>query len=111
MIALLALVAVAAIAGAFSEGERSDTGAPVPIQPAGPPVTGPAAQKAEAAALRAAGGGSVISVTRDTSQGAAYAIAVKQPDGDVADVRLDRRDRLIGIDSVQSSQDSGDGGD
>ena len=44
-------------------------------------------------------------------KGAAYAVAVKQPDGDIAEVRLDRRDRLIGIDSVQSSQDSGDGGD
>ncbi len=50
----------------------------------------PAQQKAaEAAALRATGGGSVNSMESDNENGATYEVEVKKPDGSTVDVRLD----------------------
>lgn len=84
--ALLALggAAIAGAAGAFDDdGDRQ--------------LTGPQAERARAAALRATGGGSAGAVERDSEGGAAYEVEVTRPDGSIVDVRLDESFGLVAV--------------
>ena len=53
-----------------------------------PSLTGSAAGKASAAALKATGGGTVLEVERADSGGAAYEVEVRRSDGGVVEVQL-----------------------
>ena len=52
------------------------------------PVSGPAADRATAAALKAAGGGEVLEVEAG-DDGAAYGVEVRKADGSVVEIQLD----------------------
>jgi hypothetical protein len=52
-------------------------------------VSGPAADRASAAALEITHGGTANSVERDTENGATWEVEVTKPDGSTVDVRLD----------------------
>lgn len=60
-------------------------------------VTGPQADRATAAALKATGGGHANAVERDSENGATWEVEVTKPDGDTVDVRLDENFRLVVI--------------
>lgn len=88
-VAALAVLALggAAIAGATQgddEGEQT--------------LSGPAAERASAAALRATGGGSVTEVERDPEGGRLYEVEVKKADGSTVDVELDSSFKVVGED-------------
>ena len=69
----------------------------------GPSVTGPQADKATAAALKATGGGTANSVERDTENGATWEVEVTPADGKTVDVLLDENFAVVVIE--------GDGGE
>jgi hypothetical protein len=60
-------------------------------------VSGPAADKATAAAL-AITGGKANAVERDGEKGATWEVEVTKPNGKVVDVRLDENHKLVVID-------------
>lgn len=60
-------------------------------------VTGPAAERATAAALDATGGGRANSVELDSENGATWEVEVTKPDGRTVDVRLDDSFRIVVI--------------
>ena len=60
---------------------------------------GATADKATAAALKAAGGGRANAVERDGEKGATYEVEVTKPDGSTVDVRLDANYGVVSIDS------------
>ncbi|MCP9487493.1 MAG: hypothetical protein MSC30_16720 [Gaiellaceae bacterium MAG52_C11] len=66
----------------------------------------PAADKAIAAALEAAGGGKANAVERDGEKGATYEVEVTKPDGSTVDVRLDGNYGVVSIDSDSEQEDS-----
>ena len=94
--AVLALggTAVARATGAFDDGDAT--------------LTGPAADRASAAALRYTGGGRVNAVERDSEKGATYEVEVTRKDGSTVDVRLDENFKLVAIDGDSESSDSDD---
>jgi hypothetical protein len=61
------------------------------------PVTGPAAEQAKAAALKAAGGGTVLEVERQDGDGAGlYEVEVRRADGSTVEIHLDGRFKSVG---------------
>lgn len=86
--------AVARATGTFDDGEGR--------------LTGPHADRARAAALRATGGGTANAVERDSEKGATYEVEVTRTDGTTVDVRLDESFNLIVVDG-DSEQADGDG--
>jgi hypothetical protein len=66
-------------------------------------LSGPAAEKATAAALKITGGGTANAVERDSEDGATYEVEVTKPDGNTVDVRLDDNYDLVVVE--------GDGGE
>ena len=72
-------------------------------------ATGPAADKAKAAALRLVPGGHANAVERDSEKGATWEVEVRKPDGSIVDVRLgpDYERVAIDSDSESESDDSG----
>jgi hypothetical protein len=66
-------------------------------------LSGQAADKATAAALKITGGGTANAVERDSEDGATYEVEVTKPDGNTVDVRLDENYELVVVD--------GDGGE
>ena len=58
-------------------------------------VSGPAADKASAAALEITHGGTANSVERDSENGATWEVEVTKPDGNTVDVRLDESYGLV----------------
>lgn len=62
-------------------------------------VTGPAADRATAAALVETGGGTANAVERDAEDGATWEVEVTRPDGTTVDVRLDDRFRVVVVES------------
>ncbi len=65
--------------------------------PDGNDVTGPAADKARAAAIQAVPGGKVGEVEQETNEGAAvYGVAVTKPDGSQVEVHLDKDFHVLG---------------
>jgi hypothetical protein len=91
-IAIITALGGAVIASAFSGGEND--------QPSQASVSGPAAQKAAAVALRFIGGGTVDAVTHDNASGASYGVAVSQPGGSEVEVEVDRNFKPVGVDNA-----------
>src|SRR5215210_128042 len=60
-------------------------------------VTGPEADAATAAALKATNGGKANSVERDSENGATWEVEVTRTDGSQVDVRLDENFALVVI--------------
>ncbi len=69
-------------------------------------ATGPGADKAKAAALKATRGGEVNAVERDGEKGATWEVEVTRPDGSTVDVRLGASYELVAIDG--DHEDAGD---
>jgi Peptidase propeptide and YPEB domain len=69
------------------------------------PVTGPAAEQAEAAALQAAGGGTVLEVEQQDGDGAGvYEVEVRRTDGSTVEIHLDEQFQQVG---TAADDDSG----
>lgn len=68
--------------------------------------TGPAADRARAAAIKIIPGGKVNAVERDSEQGATWEVEVTRPDGKTVDVRLDASYKQVGVDG--DSEEDGD---
>jgi hypothetical protein len=93
---LLALggAAIARATGAFDDGDAG--------------ISGPAADRAKAAALRITGGGTANAVERDSEAGATYEVEVTKKDGTTVDVRLDESFGLVTVDGDSETNDSSD---
>ncbi len=87
--------AIARATGAFDDGDAT--------------LTGSAADRAGAAALKLTGGGRVNAVERDSEKGATYEVEVTRKDGSTVDVRLDGNFELVAIDGDSEAGDSDDG--
>ncbi|HZM74236.1 MAG TPA: PepSY domain-containing protein [Candidatus Limnocylindrales bacterium] len=73
-------------------------------------LSGPEADRARDAALRAVGGGKANSVELDHEDGATYEVEVTRRDGTTVDVRLDKDFRVVVIEPDSESPDrDGDG--
>ena len=83
IVGAVAAVAIGGIAAASSDGEGS--------------ITGPQADRATAAALKATHGGTANSVEQDSENGATWEVEVTRPDGATVDVRLDESYRVVVI--------------
>jgi Peptidase propeptide and YPEB domain len=75
-------------------------------------VTGPSAKKAEAAALEAAGGGTVLEAEfQEAGSTGVYEVEVQRPDGSVVEVLVDDQFQSVGTeaddDSGSESEDEG----
>jgi hypothetical protein len=88
--------AIARATGAFDDGDAG--------------ISGPAAERAKAAALAITGGGTANAVERDSEQGATYEVEVTRRDGTTVDVRLDESFKLVVIDGDSEANDSADDG-
>jgi hypothetical protein len=75
-------------------------------------VSGPAADRARAAAIKAIPGGRVNAVERDSEKGATWEVEVTRPDGKTVDVRLDANYKQVGVDSdTEEDGDTQENGD
>jgi hypothetical protein len=73
------------------------------------PVTGPTADRAKSAALKAAGGGTVLEVEQQDGDGASlYEVEVRRTDGSTVEIHLDGQFQQVGS---ASDDDSGSGPD
>jgi len=72
------------------------------------PITGPEADQAAQAALKAAGGGSVLDVDRDSENGATWEVELVKPDGSHVDVLLDAQFRVIDVGGEQEPYEGAD---
>jgi hypothetical protein len=73
------------------------------------PVTGPAGDKARSAALKAAGGGTVLEVERQDGDGAGiFEVEVRRADGSQIEIHLDDRFQPVG---TALDDDDGAGGE
>ena len=68
-------------------------------------VTGPAADRAKAAAQAALPGGRVNAVERDSEKGATWEVEVTKADGSTVDVRLDESYNVLLIDDDNEKTD------
>lgn len=73
-------------------------------------VSGPAAERARAAAL-AEVPGQAGAVERDSEDGATWEVEVTRADGAQVDVRLDERYQVVGVDGDDEAADDGEAGD
>jgi hypothetical protein len=89
--AALTVGGVAAATGGGDDGEGT--------------LSGPNADKATSAALKATGGGTANSVERDSENGATYEVEVTRTDGTTVDVRLDENFQLVVIEGDSESTD------
>ena len=78
----------------------------------GPSATGPAAERAKAAALAHLGGGTANAVEREDEE-AAWEVEVTKPGGQSVDVHLDASYDVVGVedDSEESDEDDAGGDD
>jgi uncharacterized membrane protein YkoI len=95
--ALLLALGGAAIAKATGALDDGDAG-----------ISGPAAERAKAAALAITGGGTANAVERDSEDGATYEVEVTRKDGTTVDVRLDESFGLVVIEGDSEANDSAD---
>lgn len=89
----------AAIAGSQGVGPFGDDEAS---------LTGPAADRATAAALKITGGGTANAVERDSEHGATYEVEVRKPNGRTVDVYLDASYTLVTVDGDSEANESED---
>ncbi len=78
------------------------------------PVTGPAAEQAKAAALDAAGGGTVLEIEQQDGDGAGvYEVEVRRADGSTVEIHLDHAFQQVGTaaDDDSGAEDDDDAGD
>ncbi len=92
-----AALAAGAAGGAFAVAGGGDDG--------DHPATGPDADRARAAALKATGGGTANAVERDTENGATWEVEVTKPDGTTVDVRLDQQ---LGVVVIEADHEDAD---
>jgi hypothetical protein len=85
---------IARATGAFDDGDAG--------------ISGPAAERAKAAALAITGGGTANAVERDSEDGATYEVEVTRKDGTTVDVRLDESLGLVVIEGDSEANDSSD---
>jgi uncharacterized membrane protein YkoI len=73
-------------------------------------LSGRVAERAQAAALRATGGGSVTEMERDVEDGRTYQVEVRKPDGSTVDVDLDSSFRVVetDVDGPEASENERD---
>jgi hypothetical protein len=71
-------------------------------------ISGPTADRASAAALKATGGGTVNEVEAESEQGATWGVEVTKDDGATVDVFLDENYRVIGVEGESGDAESGD---
>jgi uncharacterized membrane protein YkoI len=71
-------------------------------------ATGPAADKARAAALAHLGGGHANAVERDNEDGATWEVELTRSDGNTVDVRLDANYKVVLVEGDSESNDSGE---
>lgn len=69
------------------------------------PVTGPAAERARAAALAHLGDGRVTEVERESEDGAAWEVEVARADGSTLEVLLDESYRVVTVESDSEEPD------
>jgi hypothetical protein len=81
VVGVVAALGAGGIAVAGSDGEGS--------------ITGPQADRATAAALKATHGGTANSVEQDSENGATWEVEVTRTDGTTVDVRLDERYKVV----------------
>jgi hypothetical protein len=74
-------------------------------------LTGPAADRAKAAALEITGGGKANAVERDSEHGATYEVEVTKPNGETVDVYLDASYDLVSVDGDSDENDGDDAGE
>ena len=72
-------------------------------------VTGPGADRAKSAALKATSGGKVNSVERDSENGAYWEVEVTKRNGSTVDVRLDKNNKVVVIESDSETADEDEG--
>lgn len=72
-------------------------------------ATGPGAERAKAAALEIAGGGTVDGVEQEGEGGATWEVEVTKPDGETVDVRLDESYGEVVVEGDSESPDDDDG--
>src|SRR6266511_4965692 len=70
-------------------------------------VTGPEADQAKAAALRATHGGRANAVERDSENGGTWEVEVTREDGKTVDVRLDENYKLVVVEGDSETPDDG----
>lgn len=70
-------------------------------------VTGPAADRAKAAAIRLIPGGTATAVERDSEKGATWEVEVRKANGSSVDVRLGSDLQKVAIDADSESADAG----
>jgi uncharacterized membrane protein YkoI len=92
-------IAVGGAGAALAFGGADDTDAN---------LTGPRADKAIAAALRATGGGAATAVERDGDEGATYEVEVRRANGSTVDVDIDGSYRVVAIDDDSEKADADD---
>lgn len=100
--ALAAFALGGAAIAAATQGNEGDEGEPT--------LSGGVAERAQAAALREAGGGSVTEMERDVEDGRMYQVEVRKPDGSTVDVDLDSSYRVVETD-VDSPEADGNAED
>jgi hypothetical protein len=86
----------AAIAGSQGVGPFGDDEAS---------LTGPAADRAKAAALKITRGGTANAVERDSEHGATYEVEVTKPSGTTVDVYLDASYNLVAVEGDSEEND------
>ena len=72
-------------------------------------VTGPEADRAQAAALSHLGGGTANSVERDSEDDATWEVEVRRADGSTVDVRLDAGYGVVGVEGDSEDADGAPG--
>ena len=68
------------------------------------PATGADAEKAKAAAVKAAGGGRAVEVERDDEGGAAFEVEIERSDGKRVEIAIDSSFRPAGTESEGGSE-------
>ncbi len=74
-------------------------------------MSGPAADRATAAALKITAGGTANAVERDSEHGATYEVEVTKPNGKTVDVYLDASYNLVSVDGDSEENDGEDTGE
>lgn len=74
-------------------------------------ATGPAADRASAAALAHVGGGKVIEVERESESGGVWEVEIRRADGSTVEVALDAGYGVLGAGAESDGSDGAEGGD